>query len=134
MSLKTLIQQLGDFDTALIANTIGYIDPTPVHEWYMGGSIASLTPSVGPTVGVAMTCEVDSSSPGNRADFELYYALLEEIRRSEVPVVVVAKAVGARPDHECIIGDGMAKMLHSVGCVRNCTCSTWPAPSWPVTQ
>ena len=115
MSLKTLIQQLGDFDTALIANTIGYIDPTPVHEWYMGGSIASLTPSVGPTVGVAMTCEVDSSSPGNRADFELYYALLEEIRRSEVPVVVVAKAVGARPDHECIIGDGMAKMLHSVG-------------------
>ena len=117
MSLKTLIEQLGDFDTALIANTIGYLDSTPVHEWYMGGSIASLTPTVGPTVGVAMTCEVDSSTPGSRADFELYYELLEQIKRSAAPVVVVAKAVGSRPDHECIIGDGMAKMMSSVGCV-----------------
>ena len=117
MSLKTLIEKLGDFDTALIANTIGYIDKTPVHEWYMGGSIASLTPSVGPTVGVAMTCEVDSSTPAGGHDFELYYELLEAIKKSGHPVVVVAKAVGSRPDHECIIGDGMAKMLHSVGCV-----------------
>ena len=117
MSLKTLIEKLGDFDTALIANTIGYIDQTPVHEWYMGGSIASLTPSVGPTVGVAMTCEVDSSTPAGAHDFELYYALLEAIKNSAEPVVVVAKAVGSRPDHECIIGDGMAKMMNSYGCV-----------------
>lgn len=117
MSLKPLIEKLGDFDTALIANTIGYIDQTPVHEWYMGGSIASLTPTVGPTVGVAMTCEVDSSTPTGGPDFELYYELLEAIKQSGTPVVVVAKAVGSRPDHECIIGDGMAKMLHSVGCV-----------------
>jgi 4-hydroxy-4-methyl-2-oxoglutarate aldolase len=117
MSLNSLIQQLADFDTALIANTIGYIDPTPVHEWYMGRTIASLTPTVGPTVGVAMTCEIDSSTPGNRAEFDLYYELLEAIQRSATPVVLVIKAVGARPDHECVIGDGMAKMLHSVGCV-----------------
>ena len=115
MSLKTLIEKLGDFDTALIANTIGYIDKTPVHEWYMGGSIASLTPSVGPTVGVAMTCEVDSSTPAGGHDFELYYELLEAIRNSAAPVVVVAKAVGSRPDHECIIGDGTAKMMNSYG-------------------
>lgn len=117
MSLKTLIEKLGDFDTALIANTIGYIDKTPVHEWYMGGSIASFTPSVGPTVGVAMTCEVDSSTPTGGHDFELYYELLEAIKNSAEPVVVVAKAVGSRPDHECIIGDGMAKMMNSYGCV-----------------
>ncbi len=116
-ALQTLIQELGDFDTALLANTIGYVDPTPPHEWYMGGSIASLTPSVGPTVGIAMTCEVDSSTPAARGDWELYYDLLEAIQASAVPVVLVAKAVGSRPDHECIIGDGMAKMLHSVGCV-----------------
>lgn len=117
MSLNSLIQQLGDFDTALIANTIGYVDPTPVHEWYMGRTIASLTPTVGPTVGVTMTCEIDSSTPGNRAEFDLYYELLEAIQRSATPVVLVIKAAGARPDHECVIGDGMAKMLYSVGCV-----------------
>ena len=117
MSIKTLIEQLGDFDTALIANTIGYIDKTPVHEWYMGGSIASQTPSVGPTVGIAMTCEVDSSTPVGAPGLELYYELLEAIKQSGMPVVVIAKAVGSRPDHECIIGDGMAKMFNSVGCV-----------------
>jgi 4-hydroxy-4-methyl-2-oxoglutarate aldolase len=117
MSLRPLIQQLADFDTALLANTIGYVDSTPVHEWYMGGSIASLTPTVGPTVGVAMTLEIDTSSPGNKPDPENYYALLKAIQQSPDPVVVVMKAVGSRPDHECVMGDGMAKMMHSVGCV-----------------
>jgi 4-hydroxy-4-methyl-2-oxoglutarate aldolase len=118
MSLTPLLQQLADFDTALIANTIGFIDPTPVHEWYMGGSIRSLTPTVGPTVGVAMTIEIDSSSPGNRPEpANVYYDLLKAIERMEEPVVLVIKAVGSRPDHECVLGDGMAKMLQSVGCV-----------------
>ncbi|MDB6170483.1 MAG: bifunctional hexulose-6-phosphate synthase/ribonuclease regulator [Verrucomicrobia bacterium] len=117
MSLLSSIQQLTDFDTALIANTIGYLDATPVNEWYMGGDIASLTPTVGPTVGVAMTCEIDSSTPGNRAEPEGYYALLKAIEQCAEPVVLVIKAVGSRPEHECVIGDGMAKMLHSVGCI-----------------
>lgn len=115
--LKSLIEQLTEFDTALLANTIGYVDPTPVHEWYMGGSISSLTPTVGPTVGVAMTIEMDTSTPDNQSDMNLYYDLLKAIERSITPVVAVMKAVGSRPDHECMIGDGMVKMMHSVGCV-----------------
>ena len=117
MSFPSLLQQLGDFDTALIANTLGYIDPTPVHEWYMAGTIGSLTPTVGPTVGVAMTIEIDSSTPGNQPDADVYYDLLKAIQLNPLPVVLVIKAVGSRPEHECVLGDGMAKMLHSVGCV-----------------
>ena len=117
MALNTLIEQLADFDTALLANTLGYIDPTPPDEWYMGGDIQAMTPTVGPSVGVAMTCEIDSSSPGNRAEPERYYELLKAIEHAAEPVVLVIKAVGSRPDHECVLGDGMAKMLHSVGCV-----------------
>jgi regulator of RNase E activity RraA len=117
MSLVPLLRQLADFDTALLANTIGYLDGAPPHEWYMGGSIQSLTPTIGPAVGVAMTCEIDSSTPGNRPDADNYYRLLDAIARSPEPVMLVIKAVGSRPDHECVLGDGMAKMLHSVGCV-----------------
>ncbi len=117
MSLLSTLQQLQEFDTALLANTVGYIDAAPVHEFYMGGSIASVTPTLGPTVGVAMTCEVDSSSPGNVADWEPYYEQVREMEKSGVPIVWVAKCVGSRPDHECVLGDGMAKILHSAGCV-----------------
>jgi regulator of RNase E activity RraA len=117
MNLSVLLQQLADFDTALLANTIGYLDPTPTHEWYMGGSIQSMTPTIGPTVGVAMTCTIDSSTPGSRPDAEPYYELLAAIEQCPEPVLLVIKAAGSRPDHECVLGDGMAKMLHSVGCV-----------------
>ena len=117
MSLLSILEELRDFDTALLANTIDYIDPTPPYQSYMGGSIRSLTPSLGPTVGVAVTCEVDASTPEGAHDFTLYYQQLDEIRGMEVPVVWVVKAVGSRPDHECIMGDGMAKDLYANGCI-----------------
>ena len=56
-------EELREFDTALLANTMGYSDQTPAHEIYMGGSIRSVTPTLGPTAGIAVTCEIDCSSP-----------------------------------------------------------------------
>ena len=52
MITRALLEELADFDTPLLANTIGYIDPTPPERWYMGGAIRSLTPSLGPIVGI----------------------------------------------------------------------------------
>src|SRR2546426_7141056 len=92
--LTVAINQLREFDTALLANTIGYIDPTPPHEYYMGGSIRSLTPTIEPTVGVAFTCELDSSTPvvaGKSVDTGPqgydFYDQLEEMSRAGQPVV-----------------------------------------------
>ncbi len=117
MSLTNLLYELREFDTALIANTIGAIDATPPHEYYMGGSIQSVTPSLGPTVGIAVTCELDSSTPYNRANAEPYLRQLDQICQTQEPVVWAVKTVGARPDHECVLGDGMAKMLYAAGCI-----------------
>ena len=79
MSLVDLLHELQEFDTALIANTIGYIDKTPPHEFYMGNSIQSVTPTLGPTVGIAVTCQLDSSTPGNQANPEPHLQQLEQI-------------------------------------------------------
>ena len=115
--LENILQQLADFDTPLLANTLGAIDFTPVHQWYMGGSIQSVTPTLGPTVGVAVVCEADTSTPVGENELEGLYDQIEEIDQMDLPAVWVVKAVGSRPDHECIMGDGMAKMLQAAGCV-----------------
>lgn len=117
MSLASILQELGNFSTALVANTISYIDPTSAHTFYLSRSIQSVTPSLGPTVGVAVTCELDSSTPGGDPDIEGYWSQLDEISQMEEPAIWVVKTVGSRPEHECVLGDGMAKTLYAVGCI-----------------
>ena len=115
--LSTIYRQLLKFDSALIANTLEYIDPIPPGDIYLGGSISCQTPGIGPMVGTAVTCEMDTISPGGTHEFHLHYEQLEQMQRIEERIVWVVKAVGSRPDHECMLGDGMAKSLLSVGCI-----------------
>ena len=117
MPLQNLFRDLAEYDAALLANTIGYIDPTPAEEIYMSRQIQCQPPAKGPMVGIAVTCEMDSSTPGGEPDFEAFYGLLEEIQRVGAAAVWVVKTVGSRPDHECVLGDGTAKELYSAGCI-----------------
>ena len=126
MHLLRILEELRDFDTALVANTISYIDPTPSHAWYMGGSIKSMTPSIEPTVGVAFTCELDTSSPDDGTtqpglSIDEFSAMIERMKASGLPSVAVIKTVGSRPDHECVLGDGMAKQFYAAGCIAAVT-------------
>lgn len=117
--LSTHLEQLAEYDTALLANLLNFVDSTATHLLYMSNEIQSLIPDVGPTVGVAVTCELDSSSPNDEADgdTEAFWQQLTEMESMAVPTVWVVACVGSRPKHECIMGDGMGKALSSAGCV-----------------
>ena len=117
MVTRTILEQLRDFDTALLANTLGYISSTPPHEFYMGGSIRSLTPELGPTVGLAFTCRIDTSTPDGGNDMKLHTEQVQRMSDTQLPAIWMVQTVGSRPDHECVIGDGMAKSLYAAGCL-----------------
>jgi regulator of RNase E activity RraA len=113
------LQQLAEYDTALLANLLGFVDATPTHLLYMSNEIRSLIPDVGPTVGVAMTCELDTSTPDGETegDTKGYWEQLAQMESMDTPTVWVVSCVGSRPRHECIMGDGMGKSLVAAGCV-----------------
>jgi regulator of RNase E activity RraA len=117
MNLPDIFARLREYDTALLANTISYIDPTPPELLYMGRTIRCLTPELAPVIGVAFTAEMDTSTPGQTATTDLFWQQMEEMRNADFPVLWVVKTSGARPDHECVLGDGMAKTLFSCGCI-----------------
>src|SRR5258705_10933874 len=92
LDLKNTLAALREFDGALLANTIGYIDPTPAHECYMGGSIQPVTPCPGSTIGVAGTCEMDSSSPDHSGAVDGFWQQLDQIKAMDLPAIWVGKS------------------------------------------
>tara|TARA_B100000809_G_C15111768_1_gene520878 strand:+ start:2059 stop:2235 length:177 start_codon:yes stop_codon:yes gene_type:complete len=57
-----------------------------------------VTPAIGPTVGVAVTCEMDTSQPNSDMALDLYWEQLEKMDGMDLPIVWVIKTVGPRPD------------------------------------
>jgi 4-hydroxy-4-methyl-2-oxoglutarate aldolase len=110
-----LIEQLSEFETALVAEATGAMGGREPEKYYTGNDVRLLTDISEPMVGVALTFTGDTSTPANTADVEDLYKGYELIRQSSLPTVVVMKAVGSRPNHECMLGDGMAKTLKSYG-------------------
>lgn len=110
-----LIEQLHEFETPLVAEGMGVLGCKDPENYYVGDDVRLFTQISQPMVGVALTITADTSTPGNQPDADGLWEGFSGIEQSSLPVVVVMKTVGSRPHHECVLGDGMAKVLKSVG-------------------
>ena len=111
----SLIEQLLEFETTLITEGMGLMGCTDTENYYLGQDIKLLTQTTRPAAGIALTLEVDTSTPSHEFDVEDFWESLQKIKESPVPVMLIMKCVGCRPQHECVLGDGMAKELVSCG-------------------
>jgi 4-hydroxy-4-methyl-2-oxoglutarate aldolase len=111
-----LIEQLREFETPLVAEALAAMGCADTHKYYMGADISLLNETPLPMVGIAMTLEADTSSPDTDDDASALFDACTQLEALAVPAVLVIKTIGSRPLHECVLGDGMAKMMHAVGC------------------
>ncbi|MHB0938225.1 MAG: RraA family protein [Armatimonadota bacterium] len=110
-----LIEQLREFETALLTEAMAAMGVPHAEPLHTASDIRRLTSPAEPMVGVALTLEVDTSTPGRAADASGIWESYAWIQQSAVPVVVVMKCTGAEQTRECVAGDGMAKIFKAYG-------------------
>jgi regulator of RNase E activity RraA len=112
-----LIEQLEEFEAALIAEGMAAMGCTNPEDLYLGRDVRLLTRQEGLVAGTAVTLEADTSTPGKAWDISGYQECLRQVHEMVEPVILVVKTIGSRAEHECVCGDGWCKMSYSVGCV-----------------
>jgi regulator of RNase E activity RraA len=113
----SLIEQLEEFDTALITEGMAVAGCEEKARLYCGRDVRRLTTAPRPMVGAAITLSIDSTAPAGTGTVEMLWECCEQIRKSRIPHVIVIKSHGERPSHGCVLGDGMAKALRAAGAV-----------------
>jgi 4-hydroxy-4-methyl-2-oxoglutarate aldolase len=122
LSLLTAAQlaELQRIDSPTIANAIEQFDVRGRVEGFAGWELRCAFPELGTTVGYAVTCTADSTTPARR-DRGLM-RLWEAVERAPKPAVIVIKDIGQDRNRSCHMGEVMAttaKALGAVGCLSD---------------
>lgn len=115
---KKLVEQLCDSSTALVVNAVEWLGESCP---FTDSTIQYMTPEFPPLCGEAITVKYTACDPNGTEAMEEYWDLLERMRETNVPKVVVIEAVGDLK-RECVSGDGMAKQFlssNAVGLITN---------------
>jgi len=91
-----LVEQLREFETALIAEAMTAMGAKNTEQYYTGTDVRQLTPGSDLMVGVALTMVADTSTTkkGNTDELWEFYELS---RKCPVPVIAVMKSIGPNP-------------------------------------
>ena len=115
------LEELRLIDSPTVSNAIEQFRVRPRVEGYAGWELRCAFPELGTTVGYAVTCTADSTSP-SRLDDRGQMRLWEALEAAPKPAVLVIKDVGPERGRSCHMGEVMAttaKALGAVGCVSD---------------
>jgi 4-hydroxy-4-methyl-2-oxoglutarate aldolase len=106
---------LRQVDTPTVANAIERLAVRDRTDGFIGGSIRAIVPPRQPMVGRAVTVEM-TSRPGPVAGRAMYWEMWEAVA-AEAASVLVVKDVSGTPARCAYIGEVMARIAMSLGCV-----------------
>lgn len=110
-----LIEQLREFETPTIAESLLALGCGDNYKYFMGSEIKLMTDVHHPMVGITISLIVDTSTPDLEVNVEGLMQAGDKMRDSGLPTIVVMHSVGARMSHECVAGDGMCKSFQTNG-------------------
>jgi 4-hydroxy-4-methyl-2-oxoglutarate aldolase len=109
------IDALRRIDSPTIANAIETFNVRAAVSGYVGYDIRCIFPDLPPSIGYAVTCMVDSTTPGRQGiGFDILYKMLADAPK---PTIVVMQDVGADRLHSCHAGEGMSMRMKRLGAV-----------------
>ena len=114
------LDALRRIDSPTVANAIEAFEVRDQTDGYASLELRCLFPDLPPVVGYAVTCSVDSTSPGQRRPSQ-DEALCRAIAAAPKPCVVVMKDIGPDRLRGCHIGDVLSTLFQRLGAVAAVT-------------
>ena len=112
-----LIESLGQFDSATVANAIEHFEVRDPTMGYANNELICQMPEIGsPMVGYAITATADTTTPGDTRASRID-DLVEAIDAAPKPSVLVVQHVGHDRKRCCLFGDMFCTIASKLGCV-----------------
>ena len=108
------IDALREYDSATVSNAIEDFKARDRTEGYTSMELRCMFPDLKPMVGYAVTCTMDTTTPGASKPNRLH-EFLDMVVASPQPAVVVIQDVGSDRVRSCFVGDMICGAYRSLG-------------------
>ena len=110
------LEELRQIDSPTIANAIETFRVRDATEGYASLQLRCMLPELPPVIGYAVTCTVDSTTPGDPGNNQLS-ALYRAVHDALKPAIVVMMDIGPDRTRGCHVGDVMSTTFQRLGAV-----------------
>ena len=113
---REICDALKEWDSPTVSNAIELLEHRDRTLGFASAEVRCQFPELAPMVGYAVTCTIDSSTPGGQRPTKLD-DLIELLQNAPQPSVVVAQHKGPDRMRSCFVGDLSATLYHLLGAV-----------------